>query len=96
MPGSGGSANMAAEMFEQEARPGVDGLHWATMPPGLARLNARVDSLEEHLRLALTEIRLLGDRASWVMREAEEAIDLAVELLAEERTADEVGATPAA
>ena len=59
-------------------------LHWALMPPGLPRLAARVDSLEEHLRLALTELRLLGGDASWMMREAEGAIELALQLLTEE------------
>ena len=82
-------------MHRLDERRGPEGLHWALLPPGLPRLSARVDSLEEHLRLALTELRLLGDQTTWIMHEVEEALALALELLLDERTAIEAEPTPA-
>jgi hypothetical protein len=73
---------------------GLEALHWALLPPGLPTLTARVDSLEEHLRLALTELRLLGDEASWMMRDAESTLALALELLAEDVAAAARESTP--
>ena len=79
---------MATVMHRVDERPILDGLSWALVPPGLPALTARAASLDEHLRLALTELRLLGDEATWMMREAEDALALALSLLVEERTAD--------
>jgi hypothetical protein len=64
-----------------------DGLNWALLPPGLPVLADRVDSLEEHLELALGELRAIGDEASWMLREAEDALDLALSLLRDELAA---------
>jgi hypothetical protein len=86
-------ASMAADM-DHVSVPGVDRLHWALLPPGLPALATRVETLEEHLRLALTEIRLLGEEASWMMRDAEGALDLALDLLAEDQIGAALEATP--
>ena len=86
LPEDSAAASIAAEMKQ------IETLDWALRPPGLPSLDSRVTALEEHLRLALTELRLLGDEASWMMREAEGAFDLALALLVEERTG--VGSGP--
>ena len=80
------AAMIGAEMERLDDRLEIPG--WTAMPPGLPRLEARVDSLEERLRLAMLDLRLLGDEASWMAREAEGAIELALKLLAEEWARD--------
>jgi hypothetical protein len=82
------AAIIAAEMDRLDDREGAEILSWTRVPPGRPRLAARVDFLEARLRLTMADLRLLGDEASWMAREAEGAIELALKLLAEEWAAD--------
>src|SRR5438045_1514797 len=84
LPGAAEGAIIPAEMKALGDRQSPEAPHWALLPPGLPRLAARVDSLEEQLRLALTELRRLDGNASWMTREAEGALELALQLLVEE------------
>jgi hypothetical protein len=84
LPGAAGPAIMDDEMSVPDDLHSAESLPWALMAPGLPRLAARVDSLEERLRLTLAALRVLDGEASWMAREAEGALELALDLLLEE------------
>jgi len=63
----------------------LGGDDWTDPRLGAPPLERRADALLERLRAARRDLRAVEAEASWMVREAESALGLALALLAEER-----------